>query len=339
MPRGLLHQNELKGVLLPPWCSHQHRREGIAKSCPRTTPRTASPCRSRRRRVTRLKRGSTCPRATARTPPWSWPTASAESRQEDWPRSPSAFAQRASSPSRSTTAISAYVCGGQPREALSVPRQREDDITVIGWAVEQPYVDRRNIIACWARPFAGMHIVELAVADTRLVAAVAQAPADRRSGRSDNVHTQERDLAVRTGPARPPRLLVRSPADLHPGPRKARGPVHRRHTGRPVWGKAHDPEGWDAVARSRRRTVAAQLLLASARTTRRLRAYTVTAGVPEADSIAPVPAALEVARKAPGSELFRSTGGHYDVYEGGAGFADVLRTEVDFLHRHAKTAA
>jgi hypothetical protein len=51
-----------------------------------------------------------------------------------------------------------------------------------------------------------------------------------------------------------------------------------------------------------------------------------------------VPAALEVASKAPGAELFRSTGGHYDVYEG-AGFADVLRTEVDFLHRHAKTAA
>jgi hypothetical protein len=29
------------------------------------------------------------------------------------------------------------------------------------------------------------------------------------------------------------------------------------------------------------------------------------------------PAALEVARRAPGAELFRSSGGHYDVYEGG----------------------
>jgi len=61
--------------------------------------------------------------------------------------------------------------------------------------------------------------------------------------------------------------------------------------------------------------------------------------VPEADAIALVPAALEVARKAPGAELFRSAGGHYDVYEGGASFADVLRTEIDFLHRHAKTAS
>jgi len=61
--------------------------------------------------------------------------------------------------------------------------------------------------------------------------------------------------------------------------------------------------------------------------------------VPEADSIAPVPAALKVARMAPRAELFRSAGGHYDVYEGGAGFADVLRTEVDFLHRHTKTTS
>jgi len=61
--------------------------------------------------------------------------------------------------------------------------------------------------------------------------------------------------------------------------------------------------------------------------------------VSEADAIAPVPAALEVARRALGAELFRSGGGHYDVYEGGASFADVLRTEVDFLHRHAKTSA
>jgi hypothetical protein len=59
--------------------------------------------------------------------------------------------------------------------------------------------------------------------------------------------------------------------------------------------------------------------------------------VPEVDSIAPVPAALEVARKAPGAELFRSAGGHYDVYEGGAGHADVLRVELEFLRRHVKS--
>jgi len=56
-------------------------------------------------------------------------------------------------------------------------------------------------------------------------------------------------------------------------------------------------------------------------------------------TIAPVPAALEVARKAPGAELFRSAGGHYDVYEGGASHADDLRVELEFLRRHVKTLA
>jgi dienelactone hydrolase len=61
--------------------------------------------------------------------------------------------------------------GGQPREVLSVPRQRADYSTVIGWAGKQPYIDTHQIIA-WGTSFAGMHIVELAVSDTRLAAAV-----------------------------------------------------------------------------------------------------------------------------------------------------------------------
>jgi hypothetical protein len=40
-----------------------------------------------------------------------------------------------------------------------------------------------------------------------------------------------------------------------------------------------------------------------------------------------------------GPNCSAAPGGHHNVYEGGASFADVLRTEVDFLHRHAKTAA
>src|ERR1700728_4153363 len=65
--------------------------------------------------------------------------------------------------------------GGQPREALSVPRERADYSTVIGWAVAQPYIDSRQIIV-WGTSFAGMHVLELAVSDTRLAAAIAQAP-------------------------------------------------------------------------------------------------------------------------------------------------------------------
>src|SRR5258708_16082800 len=65
--------------------------------------------------------------------------------------------------------------GGQPRAVLSVPRQRADYSAVIGWAVKQTFIDPRQIIA-WGTSFAGMHVLELAVSDNRLAAAIAQAP-------------------------------------------------------------------------------------------------------------------------------------------------------------------
>jgi hypothetical protein len=34
----------------------------------------------------------------------------------------------------------------------------------------------------------------------------------------------------------------------------------------------------------------------------------------------------------------RSRGGHYDVYQGGQSFDDVIQVELEFLHRHTKKA-
>jgi hypothetical protein len=53
------------------------------------------------------------------------------------------------------------------------------------------------------------------------------------------------------------------------------------------------------------------------------------------DTIAPAGPALKVAERAPKSELYRSGGGHYDVYEGGKDYDNVVRVEVEFLTRHA----
>jgi len=58
--------------------------------------------------------------------------------------------------------------------------------------------------------------------------------------------------------------------------------------------------------------------------------------VAEHDTMAPVGPALGVADRAPRAELHRSRGGHYDVYEGGEDHDNVLRVEVEFLHRHAQ---
>jgi pimeloyl-ACP methyl ester carboxylesterase len=228
--------------------------------------------------------------------------------------------------------------GGQPREVLSVPRQRADYSTVIGWAVEQPYIDPRQIIA-WGTSFAGMHVLELAVSDNRLAAAIAQAPL-----------TDGLAAAMMSKPKNGARLFGLAMLD-RVGSLFGRQPIYIPGHGRPgdlSIGATPDGPFGEKLMTPQDGTpwhdrVAARSLLSFSwrRPVRRAASVRVFCllVVPEADSIAPVPAALEVARKAPGAELFRSVGGHYDVYEGGASFADVLRTEVDFLHRHVKTAA
>ncbi len=228
--------------------------------------------------------------------------------------------------------------GGQPREVLSVPRQRADYSAVIGWAVKQTFIDPRQIIA-WGTSFAGMHVLELAVSDNRLAAAIAQAPltdglaAAMMSPLKNGVRLFGLALLDRLGSlvGRPPIYIPGHgrPGDLSIGATPD-GPFGERLMTPKDGTRWHD-------------RVAARSLLSFAwrRPVRRAALVRVPflLVVPEADSIAPVAAALEVARRAPRAELFRSVGGHYDVYEGGSGFADVLRTEVDFLHRHAKTAA
>jgi uncharacterized protein len=228
--------------------------------------------------------------------------------------------------------------GGQPREVLNVPRQREDYATVIGWAFEQPYIDPRQIIA-WGTSFAGMHVVELAVADHRLAAAIAQSPL-----------TDGLAAAMMSPPGNGIRLFGLALLDRL-GSLAGRRPIYI--PGHAAPGKLSIGDTPDGPLGQRLMTpkdgtpwndrVAARSLLSFfwRRPVRRAASVRVPLllVVPEADTIAPVPAALKVARRAPGAELFRSVGGHYDVYEGGAGFADALRTEVDFLHRHTGTPA
>jgi fermentation-respiration switch protein FrsA (DUF1100 family) len=56
------------------------------------------------------------------------------------------------------------------------------------------------------------------------------------------------------------------------------------------------------------------------------------------DTMAPTGPAVRVATRAPRGELYRSDGGHYDVYAGGRDHDNVLRVEVEFLRRHAASA-
>jgi hypothetical protein len=57
--------------------------------------------------------------------------------------------------------------------------------------------------------------------------------------------------------------------------------------------------------------------------------------VAEHDTMAPIKPALAVATRAPHAELYRSRGGHYDVYAGGLDHDNVVRIELSFLRRQA----
>ncbi len=66
--------------------------------------------------------------------------------------------------------------GGEPRQLVSVPRQLEDYAAAIAFARGLDGVDPDRI-AVWGTSFSGGHVVEAAVADGRVAAAVAQTPA------------------------------------------------------------------------------------------------------------------------------------------------------------------
>jgi uncharacterized protein len=223
---------------------------------------------------------------------------------------------------------------GQPREVLSVPRQREDYSTVIGWAAAQPHLDARRVFA-WGTSFAGMYIVELAASDRRIAGAIAQSPL-----------VDGLAAARLVPPARSIRLLGLAVRDRL-GSALGRPPLYLPGAGAP--GKLAVGSTEDALYGQQLMTpkdstewhnrVAARSLLSFSwrRPVRRAAAIRcpLLLVVPEHDTIAPVGPALHVAEKAPRAELHRSRGGHYDVYEGGESFDDVLNVEVEFLHRHA----
>jgi|SRR6185437_842547 len=66
--------------------------------------------------------------------------------------------------------------GGEPRQLVSVPEQLEDYAAAIAFARGLEGVDPERI-AVWGTSFSGGHVVEVAVADGRVAAAIAQTPA------------------------------------------------------------------------------------------------------------------------------------------------------------------
>jgi len=228
--------------------------------------------------------------------------------------------------------------GQPPRDELNVPRQREDYTAAIGWAAAQPNLDEHRIFV-WGTSFAGMHATALAASDNRLAGAIAQCPlVDGLAG--SRLVRPSRSLALfataivdRLGS-----LLGRAPIYLPVN--VAPGEWGIADTSDALFGKKvmHPREPVDWHNRMAARSLLSIPAHRPVRHARRIN-IPILLIVAESDTQAPVGPALAVADRAPKAELHRSKGGHYDVYDGGIAFDDVIEWEVEFLRRHGARRA
>jgi len=228
--------------------------------------------------------------------------------------------------------------GQQPRDELNVGRQRDDYGAAIGWAGAQPNIDEHRIFV-WGTSFAGMHATALAASDHRLAGAIAQCPlVDGLAG----------SRLVR--PSRSLALFATAIVDRL-GSLVGREPIYLPVNVAPgEWGIADTPDALfgkkvmhprEPVDWHNRMAARSLLSIPAHRPVRHARDINIPILliVAEHDTQAPIGAALAVADRAPQAELRRSKGGHYDVYDGGIAFDDVIEWEVAFLRRHAHIAS
>ena len=224
---------------------------------------------------------------------------------------------------------------GEPRQFLSVRRQLQDYRSALAWVRSQAEFDAGQVFV-WGTSFAGMHIVELAAGEPSLAGAIAQCPLVDGFAGLTNIPA-----------ARGLRLTAHALADL------AGSVFDRRPRYLPIsvlpgqLGVIATDDAMVGMARldpgdgswSNEITARSLLDVTVHRPVKRARnaRCPLLMVVAEHDTMAPTRPALTVAARAPRGELYRSRGGHYDVYAGGLDHENVLRVETSFLHRHSKT--
>lgn len=222
---------------------------------------------------------------------------------------------------------------GQPRQLLSIHQQLEDYRTALAWARAHEGFDSARMFV-WGTSFAGMHIVELAASEPSLAGAIAQCPlVDGLAGvrniplaRGLRLTAHAFSDLVGSALGQPPRYLSVS---------VPRGQFGVIATDDAMIGYMRlDPGDGSWPNEITARSI---LNIAAHRPVRRARHVQcpLLMVVAEHDTMAPVKPALAVAVRSPQGELYRSRGGHYDVYAGGLDHDNVLLVETAFLRRRA----
>lgn len=229
--------------------------------------------------------------------------------------------------------------GGEPRELLSIPRQREDWRSAVAFARTLPEVDPNSVVA-WGTSFGGGHAIVTAADDPSIAASIAQCPFT--DGFASLSKIQPRVAARLTGAG------VRDLFAAATGREPVRVPVAAR-LGEVGLMSADDVsegvlellEASGLTEAEYRSQVPARIGLAVplARPGRRTKDLTKPAlfCVCDRDTVAPAPATLRHAAKAPEGEVRRYDAGHFDIYIGDD-FDQVITDQIAFLRQHVPSS-
>lgn len=225
---------------------------------------------------------------------------------------------------------------GEPRQLLSVRRQREDWRSAIAHARALPSVDSDRVIL-WGSSFSGGHVLSVGAEDARVAAVIAQCP-----------FTSGIASTLRVPPLTSMKLTALALADVVSAARR-RDPVMVPAYGEPgevALMTAPDAkpgmEGIMPPGQKVRSDVAARFALDLAKDMpgRAARKLTCPAHITicEKDTVAPAGPTKRFAAQAPRGEVALLNTGHFDIYVGEE-FERNIANQLAFLKRNVPVAA
>ena len=229
---------------------------------------------------------------------------------------------------------------GQPRELLSLKRQREDWRSAVAFARSLSEVDARRVVA-WGTSFGGGHAIVTAADDAEIVATIAQCPFTDglASARQISLAGKAR-LGAAAAKDQLARLLGRSPVRVKVAARP--GEVGLMDRPDVVEGSLRLLEASGMSEEEFRNDVPARVAPEIPLDRPGRRASDVRCPilfcVCDTDSVAPAKATLRHAAKAPRGTVHRYPVGHFDIYVGEE-FERVVADQIAFLEEHVPVAA
>lgn len=222
--------------------------------------------------------------------------------------------------------------GGEPRQLLSVRRQRQDWLAAAAFARTLPGVDGSRLVL-WGTSFSGGHVIAVGAQDPDVSAVVAQCP-----------YTDGLASSLALSPWTSVRVTVRALLDLV-GSRLGRAPRMVPLVGEPgsvalmtapdALPGVHALQGdrLGAIPEDVAARVAFEIALGRpGAQARRLRCPALFV-VCDRDTVAPAKATLRHVSRAPFGQVVRRDTGHFDIYVGEE-FETTVRDELAFLTRH-----